>query len=92
MSANITELSSYSEHEFVLLAHGLINVAGKTRALFSLQSHICICDLGQRREEENYSETEHECCDAEVGPLDFGKVVGFSVREEDTGGEERGHD
>jgi len=92
LGADVAELSRYAEEELVLLAHGLVHVAGQAGALFGLKSHVGVCDFGDGREEKNDGEEEDESCDAEVGPLDARQVFGLGVFEEDTGSEERRHD
>ena len=92
LSANIAELSGDTKHELVLLSHWLVDITSQTSTLLSLQSHIGICDLGQRREEEDNSEAEHEGGDTKICPLYLGEIIGLGVGEEDACSEERCHD
>ena len=91
LGADVAELRGDTEEELVLLVERLILIACQVGALFSLQSHIRVCDFGYGGEEEDDGEAENEGRDAEVCPLDFGQVIGIRTGEEDTGGEEGRH-
>ena len=92
MSADIAELSSDTEKEFVLIAHWLVDVPCKPGALFGLKSHVGIRDFGDWREEEYDGQQENEGGDTEVGPLHVGEVVGVRGLEEHTRSQKGGHD
>lgn len=91
LGADVTKLGSDAEEEFVLLAHGLVDVAGQTGALFGLEGHVRVGDFGNRGEEEDDGEEEDEGCDTEVGPLDVTEISRVCVFEKDARSEERCH-
>ena len=91
MGADVAELCGDAEEELVLLAHGLIDVAGQSRALFGLEGHVGIGNLGNRGEEEDNGEEEDEGGNTEVGPLNVAEIGGICVFEEDARGEEGRH-
>ena len=92
LCADIAELSGHAEEEFVLIAHGLVDVARETGGLLGLKGHVGIRNLWDRREEEDDGQEKDEGGDAEVGPLHVGEVVGVRGFEEHTRGQEWGHD
>lgn len=64
LSAHVTELGSNAEKQFVLLAEGLVFVAGKARTLLSLESHVSVCYLRNRRKEEHNGQEEDKAGDS----------------------------
>lgn len=92
LSTDVAELRGHAEEELVLLAHRPVHVAGQSRALLRLESHVGIGDFRDRREVEDDGEKKDEGGDAEVGPLHIGQIFGVGVLEEDARRQQRGHD
>jgi hypothetical protein len=85
LGTDIRELGKSSPEQSVLLAERLVDVASCSGGHLSLISHVGVCDLRNRREEEDDSEDGDEGGDAEVHPLNGleGATVCANILEDD---------
>lgn len=94
LASDVGELGGGPPEESVLLAHGLVDVAGGTGGHLSLVGHIGVGDLRDGSEEEDDCEDGDEACDSKVDVLDSleGLAVGADMLEDDVGSKERSND
>lgn len=83
LGSYVAKLRGDAKEELVLLAHGLVDIAGQTRTLLGLESHVGISDFRDRGEVEDDGQEKNEGGDPEVGPLHVGQIGGVGVLEED---------
>jgi hypothetical protein len=107
LGADVAELGGDAPEEGVLVAEGLVDVAGGGFGLFGLGGDVCVCDFGDaggelagklrwgegglRSEEEHDRQEEDEASDAEIHPLYALQTVVVHVLEQNERSEDRRH-